>query len=317
MKSLKDKLLENMELTNIMDYNPKDVIPIVKYELPYKFSYITLEEFCELNGIIEEYITKDQINYFYDNYGRNFGLPACKYNANKTHNDWIIENLTSHNYEIIIKRIKKLLKNDIIDIDVNMISEKHNNARIIAVYIKKSLDIINYNDNTKLLNCEYSKKLIDILNFHNYYVSLTDFSNETYNIIYIEPKYTDNATNFVKSNKYIYHVTHVDNLENILKKGLRPKAKKTCDNTTYRYFSDRIYFISNSENIKNELLNVIKDLNFTEEHELNTDYVVLKIDISKLNITFWWDDASKGTTVYTYESIPPKFITIIDNLDIL
>ena len=44
------------------------------------------------------------------------------------------------------------------------------------------------------------------------------------------------------------------------------------------------------------------------------DYVILKIDISKLNITYWWDDASGGETVYTIESIPPKFIKVIGNV---
>ena len=35
---------------------------------------------------------------------------------------------------------------------------------------------------------------------------------------------------------------------------------------------------------------------------------------SKLNITYWWDDASGGETVYTIESIPPKFIKVIGNV---
>jgi hypothetical protein len=125
----------------------------------------------------------------------------------------------------------------------------------------------------------------------------------------LEPKYTEDATNFVKENRYIYHITNKDNLKNILKKGLRPKAKKNNSDEIYRYFIDRVYFTVHSANIKQDLINVINDLGYTI---YSNEYAILKIDIEKLNITFWWDDASQGTTVYTYESIHPKFINVID-----
>ena len=67
--------------------------------------------------------------------------------------------------------------------------------------------------------------------------------------------------------------------------------------------------IVDSENIKSDITQVINDLN------LWRDYAILKIDISKLNITYWRDDASRGNTVYTVESIHPKFIEVIDNID--
>jgi hypothetical protein len=67
--------------------------------------------------------------------------------------------------------------------------------------------------------------------------------------------------------------------------------------------------ILNTDDVKKDVKHVINDLN------LLRDYAILKIDISKLNITYWWDDASKGNTVYTVESIHPKFIEVIDNID--
>ena len=60
---------------------------------------------------------------------------------------------------------------------------------------------------------------------------------------------------------------------------------------------------------KYDLSSIISDLNLWD------NYTILKIDISKLNITYWWDDASRGNTVYTVESIHPKFIKVIDNID--
>ena len=72
-----------------------------------------------------------------------------------------------------------------------------------------------------------------------------------------------------------------------------------------------MFLIVGSNNIKNDLISVIQDLGYSIYSE---DYAILKIDVSKLNFTFWWDDASKGNTVYTVESIPPKFIEVI-NID--
>ena len=286
----------------------KDKISKGNYILPHKFSFITLEEFCELNNIDENNITEQQINYFYDNYGKKQGLPASKYDAVTTHNDWIVENLKSHNHTIVVKRLKKLLGDDLIAVNTDKLSEKFTNARIIRLAINKNCDIFDNDSEVtfKLNSNKLSKDIYTILNFHNYYITLI-YKYETENVIILEPKYTEDATDFVKSNKYIYHITNRSNLQNIIKKGLRPKAKKSKDTGIYRYFVDRIYFTVHNDNIKFDLISVIKDLGYDLD---DSDYVILKIDISKLNATFWWDDASHGNTVYTYESIHPSFINI-------
>jgi hypothetical protein len=290
----------------------RDKISKGNYILPHKFSFITLEEFCELNNIDENNITEQQINYFYDNYGKKQGLPASNYDLNTTHNDWIIENLMSHDYKIVVKRINKLLGSYILDVNTDRLSEKHTNARIIRISLNKACDIFN-DDSEKTFKLNVSKlsnEFYNIINFHNYYITLIyKYDNE--NVIILEPKFTDNATDFVSDNKFIYHITDKNNLNNILKKGLRPKAKKNYEDTIYRYFIDRIYFTVHSNDVKYDLKNVIHDLGYSIS---SNDYVLIKIDTSKLNITFWWDDASYGTTVYTYESIPPKFIEVI-NID--
>lgn len=217
MKSLKRQLEEKMEANSIINYNPRNVISPKIYKMPHKFSFITLEEFCELNGIPEDELTDNQINYFYEHYGEKTGLPASRYDLDNDHNDWIIENLQSTQ--------------------------------------------------------------------------------------------TENATYFVKKQRYVYHITHKDNVQNILKKGLRPKVKKNNDEYRYRYYTERVFLIIDSENIKSDITQVINDLN------LWIDYAILKIDISKLNITYWWDDASRGNNVYTVEYIHPKFIEVIDDID--
>lgn len=286
-----------------------DIIQDIQYVLPHKFSFITLEEFCELNNILEDNISDEQIEFFYNNYGVKTGLPASRYDLTHDHNDWIIENLQSHDYKIVVKRLRKLLGNNILDVDTSRTSEKHTNARIIKISINKDIDI--FNDNSQetfmLNNTDLSNKIQDILRFHNYYITLIYFY--TYNnVLILEPKQTDNATNFVKNNKYVYHITHKNNVNDILRKGLRPKVKKNDVEERYRYYTDRLFLISESDKLKKDLQRVISDLN------LWNDYAILKIDISKLNITYWWDDASRGNTVYTVESIPPKFITVINDI---
>ena len=294
----------------------KDIVDMFKdenkYKMPHKFSFITLEEFCELNNIRESELTDDQIKFFYDNYGCSKGLPASIYDASHTHNDWVVENFKSHDYKIVVNRLRKLLGDNIIVVNTDQLSEKYTSARIIKIVLKKDCDIFNADsaETFKLNNSELSNKINDILNFHNYYLTLIYFYDRS-NVIILEPKQTKDASDFVKQSKYVYHITYKDNLQNILKKGLRPKAKKTQEDSIYRYYTDRVFLIVDSPNIKKDLVNVIQDLGYNPFSE---DYVILKIDVSKLNITYWWDDASGGETVYTIESIPPKFIKVIGNV---
>ena len=305
MKTLKEQLYDR--LNSYINSSPLE--KTIKYHMPHKFSFITLEEFCELNSILEDDLTDYHITYFYEHYGKSTGLPASKYDATHDHNDWIIENLQSHNCDIVIRRLQKLLDDNIISVDTSRLSEKLTNARIIKVELNKECDIFNEDsDKTFVLNnSDLAVKINDILRFHNYYITLIYFYQKS-NVIILELKQTDNATDFVKQSKYVYHVTHKDNIKNILKKGLRPKTKKMNDENPYRFYTDRTFLVADSKYIIYDIQNVIRDL------ALERDYAILKIDISRLNITYWWDDASKGNTVYTVESIPPKFITVINDI---
>lgn len=310
MKSLRQQLEEHIEVRNIMEYDPRDIIECDRYEMPDEYSFITLEEFCELNGLIEEELTDNQINYFYEHYGKRSRLPMCRYHIDNDHNDWIIENLQSHDHKTVIKGLKKILGDNIINVNTDKLSEKYTTARIVRISLSKNCDMFN-NDSQEtfaLNNSDLSNKIRNVLKFHNYYITLIYFYDNE-NVIILEPKQTENATDYVKKQKYVYHITHKDNIQNILKKGLRPKVKKNDDEYRYRYYTERVFLIVDSENIKSDITQVINDLNLWRE------YAILKIDISKLNITYWWDDASRGNTVYTVESIHPKFIEVIDNVD--
>ena len=280
------------------------------YEMPHKFSFITLEEFCELNNLDENSLTEEQINFFYDNYGKSSGLPASRYDLTHTHNDWVIENLQSHDHKIVIRRIKDVLGDQLLNIDTEDASEKLTKARIVRFFINKSCNIFNSNSETtfKLKDCKIANEINKILKFHNYYITQI-YLHENNNILIIEPKQTENATDFVKESNYVYHITYKQNLTNILRTGLRPKVKKSKDEPAYRYFTERVFLIMHSPRIRKDLIQVLGDL------DAWNNYVILKIDVSKLNITFWWDDASIGNTIYTVESIPPKYITVINDIN--
>lgn len=310
MISLREQLQNRLEASIVMDIKPFEVLPIVSYKMPHKFSFITLEEFCDLNYILEDDLTDEHITYFYNHYGESIGLPACEYDATHTHNDWIVENLQSHNYKIVVKRLQKLLNRYVINIDTSKLSEKFTDARIVRIEIDKECNIFNNNspETFELNNSKLANDINDILKFHNYYITLIYFY-ENSNVIILEPIQTADATVEVKKHKYVYHITNKDNITNIVKKGLRPRVKKSEDDDRYRYYTERIFLISHSDSIKNDISRVIDDL------QLWHNYAILKIDISKLNITYWWDDASSGNTVYTVESIPPKFITVLNNIN--
>lgn len=300
MKSISEIILENSKKDNG-----------IKYIMPHKFSFITLEEFCELNCINESQISDSQISYFYENYGKKQGLPASHYDASHTHNDWIIENFKSHDCNIVIRRIKELLGDKLLSINDKKLSEKGFESRIVRIAISKQCHILDSNSTETFelnKNSKWSKEIYDILRFHNYYITLIyEYSHE--DVIIIEPKQTQNATEFVKNSHYVYHVTFKENVKDILRKGLRPKAKKMKDENRYRYYTDRIFLIADSPDLIDDINRVINDIHAVD------NYAILKIDISKLNITYWWDDASVGNTIYTIESIPPKFIEIFDNIN--
>ena len=54
-----------------------------KYILPHRFSFITLEEFCELNSICEDNLTDSQIEYFYNNTDKCIANRICPKCYNK------------------------------------------------------------------------------------------------------------------------------------------------------------------------------------------------------------------------------------------
>jgi hypothetical protein len=125
---------------------------------------------------------------------------------------------------------------------------------------------------------------------------LIDEEEPTYLIFVFEPKYDQ----IITSPKYIYHVTDLKFLENIKSIGLKPKTlNKRASHP------ERIYFSLNDQ-ANNILWGKMK------YHIKNG--ILLTIDTTKLNNTFYNDPNFQDLGIYTYENIPPSSIVKYQNI---
>ena len=292
----------------------KDILSKKHYKLPNYCFYNTIEEFCDINGILIDDLTEDQVNYYYDNLYSDFHERSYS-----GHIFMIEESLKSHSIESIVKKLHKVLPSEY---NINIESKSGvDKSGLITITVPLNNELVNrFSLHTCYLkSSKLSDKVYDIIDFMLYnvtYVEL-DEKHDRY-IIYLEPVYSKNAVNLVKKNgNIVYHVTHKNNLSSVLKSGLRPKVGKTPYEDTdkgYRYFPERLFVINNSKSIKTDLKKIISDKKLKDG-----EYVILKINIKNHNISFFTDDLSDNENcLYTLESIPPNIITTyfdIDELD--
>lgn len=119
---------------------------------------------------------------------------------------------------------------------------------------------------------------------------LMDENEPTYLIFVFEPKYDD----VVKPPNYIYHITNSKFIDNIKSTGLKPKTLNKRSS-----HPERIYF-SLDKDANNRLWEKMK------YHIKNG--VLLTIDTTSLNNTFYNDPNFKNLGIYTYGNIPPSSI---------
>jgi hypothetical protein len=227
--------------------------------------------------------------------------------------------IKSHNYKKFVDCFIKFFdENDIYAWPFN--SYKEEDTKIIKFFVKDNPLIYKIKDfvDNKKYNIEVDdmpQELIQLMNFFNYYFSsVRRYKDDVWEIL-VEPKYSKKVTDEVY-NKYsgiLYHVTHKDNVERILKRGLQLKGDKNL----YRYIEPRINFILGIGNELNDRINkIIQQKGYNKD-----DAAVLKIDLNISNknqhnkssyyIDFYKDLFYKeGWSVYTYGLIHPRFISI-------
>jgi len=165
-------------------------------------------------------------------------------------------------------------------------------------------------------NAEDFQKLIykvgQVMNTCGYTESL---KNENENLIWLRYQMKFNKLVNVKQWHYIYHATSKRHLEKIMKYGLSPRSNNSCFS-----YPPRVYFVYGTDNttilqsVKNTLRNVENSReNLSNRIKNENEYVVLRIDTSKLNdnIRFYQDQDYK-LGIFTYENIPPSCIEITD-----
>ena len=278
---------------------------VTTYKKPERWGLWTFEEFCDVNKLNENTISKNAIEFYYNSLYQ--FLPDRK---NGTYFDWINESLTSHNRELLINKLKNILGKYFIEfIDIK---EKPMKVGVFAVKVSYDCPAIDGKSSStfRLTKSNLSNKIYDILQFFNYCITIIrDFSDSF--VIVIEPLYTESANDVIRKNgNIVYHITDKDNLHTILRTGLRPRVGKSKVDDGYRYFSHRTFLIGHSDNIKKNIKSVLNDKGYDPYDD---KYIILKIDLKHHDIPLWFDDASAGElNVYTLTAIPPKLISTIN-----
>ena len=294
-------------MKNIKEYLNKDYY--ISYKLPNKNGFRTFEEFMELNGYTEENISEHAIQFFYNRNWSNY--PNRNFEVFQNN---LYETLTSHNVDSLINKLSKEIK-DIINIE--KISNKKSDALPISVFIKKDNNIINDESikSLKLLKSEDANIFKDILTFFNYYISEI-IDNIAYYEVLLEPVFTTKINN--KGIKYIYHITNRNNIQKIKTLGLRPNVGKTREEGGYRYFTKRLFFVTD-KNGNNQLINdledEIKNLEL-DNKKINKKYSIIRVDISKYNIDLYKDAASEAeNAVYVHIPFRKELLEYFNSID--
>ena len=294
-------------MKNIKEYLNKDYY--ISYKLPNKNGFRTFEEFMELNGYTEENISEHAIQFFYNRNWSNY--PNRNFEVFQNN---LYETLTSHNVDSLINKLSKEIK-DIINIE--KISNKKSDALPISVFIKKDNNIINDESikSLKLLKSEDANIFEDILTFFNYYISEIIDSIAYYEVL-LEPVFTTKINN--KGIKYIYHITNRNNIQKIKTLGLRPNVGKTREEGGYRYFTKRLFFVTD-KNGNNQLINdledEIKDLEL-DNKKINKKYSIIRVDISKYNIDLYKDAALEAeNAVYVHIPFRKELLEYFNSID--
>ena len=238
---------------------------------------------------------------------------------------YIIESFVSFNPDKLTDKLKAITGDKS---NFNWTYEKKYNAANTVIWTVNDTWILDDDSDktAKLKDCPDAEKIYKVLSFFNYYISAiipgdVDGEFEERPKIFLEPRYTVNVTKkWIKKNRknnIFYHVTRTSNVDNILKKGLKPKSGKSAAEGGYRIFDEKVFLIANTENIIDDINEIVESLTLAYD-----DYTVLKIDLGRHNIDLYVDDAytaqkfeltnKNSSILYTYEAIPPQLISIVD-----
>lgn len=269
-----------------------------------------------LNEYINKY-TPDRIsknNWFYNEVKDYYNIIPNKYlqlyeNCNLLDFLYLNENLQTHNYKKLQEQLLKYYGDYIEGFKDYEGSNNIKSFYIILKYQKSKYDIKNSKYDIPILSIKGIKnkshevdKFFNILNFFNYKYSNYEIIANKY-CLYIEPIYSEDASDyFNKCHRQAYHFTYKENVDKILKTGLRIK------HGNYREFPKRIYLWAPENNKLNidEALEFAKNI-FYVNNLLLSDIGIIKVNLYNTNIPIYRDTAMKDKeALFVYNNIPAK-----------
>lgn len=212
---------------------------------------------------------------------------------------YIHENLQTHDYKKLQNQLLKEYDDYIDSFEDYQGSDDKKSFYIILKNTKKDnpLSIKNISKNNHI-----TIKFFGLLDFFNYKYSNYERLNDKY-ALYIEPIYSEDATDyFNKCHRQAYHLTYKDNVDKILKSGLRIKSG------SYREFPERIYLWASEDNKlnKQKLLEFAKKIFYINNLSLD-DIGIIKVDLYKTEYPVYHDTSMKDKeALFIYNNIPAK-----------
>lgn len=265
----------------------------------------TFEEYIKTTSNISRPLTnRDFCDKFYlESMKEYFGddIPNAVYEAMHSgdYTDFILENLKSHDINLLCKKIWEMFGKD--------------NPTLEFLYINNDKETSLKMESYKELDNDELKNLLD---FFGYYI--TDCGKDDNRYYYsISPIYASDANDLVHVKNYgkLYYFSTGENARDIEATGLRSKSGED------RYFPERIYAYASCKN-----LNKIPDIydkmtKFVDPNEAKKYGIyIYRIDLQKSKndtyINFYSDDIMHDKdVVYTYNNIPAECMRLVDVLN--
>ena len=265
----------------------------------------TFEEYIKTTSNISRPLTnRDFCDKFYlESMKEYFGddVPNGVYEAMHSgdYTDFILENLKSHDINLLCKKIWEMFGKD--------------NPTLEFLYINNDKETSLKMESYKELDNDELKNLLD---FFGYYI--TDCGKDDNRYYYsISPIYASDANDLVHVKNYgkLYYFSTGENARDIEATGLRSKSGED------RYFPERIYAYASCKN-----LNKIPDIydkmtKFVDPNEAKKYGIyIYRIDLQKSKndtyINFYSDDIMHDKdVVYTYNNIPAECMRLVNVLN--
>ena len=234
------------------------------------------------------YKIQNYIDQAYEYFGSD-NLPDNMVDIVRSGKDYIIENLNSHDYKLLYKKLKHQFGDKI---------EKYE-----VVYDKGDTDkntIRLYLNDFSIIDTDEFESLLSFFN----YIKRNKF--EKNKVILLEPLYSNKIS---ISSPVLYHFTRRAYLKDIMKHGLKPKKKD------YTGDKERLYLYQplHNLNLKDDP-NVVKFIKEIFNKRIPSDLVVLRIEYHDMIMNnvdpFMYQDTAMNfdEAVFTQHFIPACFI---------